>query len=262
MANYNKFNLNDYISFGFNTYEEYEKASNNNENMESSLSLIASDVEKYLDLVEEGYSIVLDDIKEMLDINNNNTIQIRIMKYIDKMYINKPCKDFLYLMLDKKYNGRMPNFTNEMGLTREDLLVEYPFILKKCNEVGLTLDLLSKRTLMKSKDIETAIRKSFKKEVEDIDIENNNKVISYVDITDEEIELIMTRGLKSDKTIREEEGFSNLNQLQRRLKEGYKKTKSIRLRGYIGRFVLVNETGKKPIVRYLFNNSYQKIKKR
>lgn len=238
MANHNKFDINNYIHFGYSTYEEYE-------NVAKSLGvavyeLVINDAYKYLDLIGNGYTFVLEDIQDILDISSKNTIQTKIMKNIDKMYINKPVKDLLYLASGKVYKNGISDSEKEIGIDKEYLLEFEKELLDKCEKLKVKPSFLIKKTFMKKNDIEEAICKMFKKEL----VQKEDKV--YVDISKEEIELIMKNGLKSDKTLRAEYDFSNLNQIQRRIKSGL-------LEGYVCRFALVEEETKLPMIRYLID---------
>lgn len=256
MANNTKFDLNKYISFGYNSYEEYFQSNRS----------IEEDAYRYMKLIDSGYNLILEDIQRILDIKNNNTIQVKIMKNIDKMYINKPVKDFLYLLSGKSYKGGISPYTLETGKSLNDIKLSYPEIASFCEEINLKPSFLIKRVFMKSEDIENIIRDIFKKEIISYNEIRGERVkeILYTEISDKEIKLIMKGNLKSDKTLREELGLSNLNQLQRRL-EGYQKTKKKsdkKILGYIGRFVMQNEGNRKPLVRYLFDPSISKEKKK
>ena len=238
MANHNKFDINNYIHFGYSTYEEYEEFA---KKLGTAANyFVIEDAYKYLDLIEDGYKLVVEDIQEILDISNRNTIQTQIMKDIDKMYINKAVKDLLYLATGKLYKQGISAFEKEMGIDEEYLKEFEKELLDKCKKLNLKQSFLIKRTFMKEEDVKEAICKVFKKEKV-----NKDGVKYYVDISEEEIDLIMKYGLKSDKTIRTKLGFSNLNQIQRRIKRGD-------LKGYRGRFVLLSEERKLPLVRYLF----------
>lgn len=242
MANNNKFDINKYVHFGYSTYEEYEKVAKKMGT--SSHCFVIRDAYKYLDLIESGYKLVLEDIQYILDISNRNTIQTKIMRNIDKMYINKPVKDILYLAAGKTYRRGVSDSEKEIGIDDKYLIEFEKELLDKCNKLNLRPSFLIKRTFMKEEDIKEAICKIFKKE------EVKDGVKHYVDITEEEINLIMKNGLKSDKRIRNELGFSNLNQIQRRISNGT-------LENFIGRFALISEDSKVPLIRYLFDKNYK-----
>lgn len=254
MANNNKFDLNKYISFGYASYKEYEDASR--DLGRDMLYLIIEDAYKYLELIKRGYKYILEDIQEILDISNNNTIQVKVMKDIDKVYINKPVKDLLYMATGKTYN-RISDIQKYTGINESDLKLFYPELVSLCEELGVTPNFLIKKTFMKADDIENIIRDLFKREIvsdKKLDDDTLIKEISYTDITDYEMKLIMQGNLKSDKTLREQLGFSNLNQLQRRLNGSHNpKRKESSLFGYKGRFVMANEGSRRPLVRYLFD---------
>lgn len=238
MANYNKFNIDNYIYYGFSSYKEYKEVADTRGIAVH--ELVIEDAYKYLDLIESGYSFVLEDIQDILDISNRNTIQTKMMRDIDKMYINKPVKDLLYLASGKIYRDGFSDSAKEIGIDDIYLKEFEKDLLDKCNKLNLTPSFLIKRTFMKEEDVKEAICKIFKKE------EVKDGVKYYVDISEEEINLIMRNGLKSDKTIRNKLGFSNLNQIQRRISKGT-------LENYIGRFALISEDSKVPLIRYLFN---------
>lgn len=243
MANHNKFDIKKYIHCGFSSYEEYKEVAA--KLGRAVHEMVIDDAYEYLDLIESGYNFILEDVQDILDISNRNTIQTKIMKDIDKMYINKAVKDLLYLATGKVYRLGLSDSAKEIGVDDAYLKEFEKELLDKCKKLNLRPSFLIKRTFMKESDVKEAIRKIFKKE----QIEDGVK--HYVEITEEEINLIMKNGLKSDKTIRNELGLSNLNQIQRRISKGT-------LDGYIGRFALISEESKVPLVRYLFDTNTSK----
>ena len=256
MANYNKFDLSEYISFGYATYDEYYEAARDRDDDKNAIDLMVDDAISYLNLISNGYNFVLEDIQKILDNSSKNTIQVNIMKDIDKMYINKPVKDLLYLAIGKAYKRGISPFTEETRIYFDDLKLSYPKLIYLCKDLNLKPSFLIKRVFMKADDIENMIRELFKKEIVSYEVMpdgNQIKEISYVAISDNEMKLIMQGNLKSDKTLRNELGLSNLNQLQRRLEGRQRKALEKELMGYKGRFVMQNDGNKRPLVRYLFD---------
>lgn len=248
MANNKEFKLDDYIHCGYATYDEYRDAAKRQGCYDC--ELVVEDAYKYLELIKDGYRYVVDDIRDILDINNNNTIQVNFMKDIDKMYINKPVKDLLYYVSGKVYRNQPPT-EEELGIDMDYILKFHKDLCDTCKELRINPNFLIKRTFMKEDDIKAIIADLFKKEVVSIEVVDGEEVktVTYETVTDEELNLIMKKGrFKSDKSLREELGFSNLNQIQRRIKQR-------KLKGYRGRFVMLTENSKRPMIRYLMSKN-------
>lgn len=241
MANNKKFDIDEYIYLGYETYSQYFAKYGYDIDKK-----ISEDANKYLKMLIGDYRIIIDDVQEILDMQSKTTIQNKIvpkLKEQGSLYIVKPVRDLLYSYLgERQYKKAYSEGTNgyydfkfESDLHKENIKLLKDFKIRKT--------WLRKRLFFTHESVFKCIEDTFSKEV--ITIENNKEIVEYQKLNSDEINKIIKNKVLSENAIKDRLNLKNALQIQRRIQKG-----DIKLNF---RIAMQNE-GKRPaLVRYSVN---------
>lgn len=213
--NNKKLNLDNYIYFGFATYEEYFEVYKDVESVEDA---IVDDAKKYLELIRSGYKYTIDKIMDITDISNRTTIQGKFVQHFKAMYIVKPVKNLIYVLLNEekyyeqyqsKMRGSYIDFLIDTEVDnkvlRRKIMDFYELDLKG---TSINKEFIRKKLFFKKEDLKLSIKEVFK-------ISNGE---SYIDIPDKYLNRIIKEKVKSQKTLMNEYGLLGTTQFNRYIK--------------------------------------------
>lgn len=234
-------NIENYIHFGYATYEEYFEVY---EDVQSVEDAIVEDTKKYLELIKAGYKYTLDTLMELTDISNRTTMQVKFVQHFKAMYIVKPVKNLIYVLLNEKkyykqYKEKMSGSYIEFLIDTENddrkikkkIIDFYEIDLKG---IKINKEFIRKKLFFNKEDLKISIKEVFK-------IVDNN---SYIDIPDKYLNRIIKDGVKSQKTLVKNYGIIGTTQFNRYVK-------SARIPVELKIVIPNNSETKKDMVRYL-----------
>lgn len=241
MANNKKFNIDEYIHVGYETYSQYFAKYGYDIDKK-----ISEDANKCLKMLVGDFNIIIDDVQEILDMQSKSTIQNKIVPKLKEegaLYIVKPIRDLLYsYMNEKQYIAAYAEGTNgycdlmfESALHKENIKLLKDFKIKKT--------WLRKRLFFTHESLFKCIEDTFSKEV--IAIENNKEKVEYQKLSSDEINEIIKNKVLSENAIKDRLNLKNALQIKRRIEKG-----DIHLNFRIA----MQNQGKRPaLVRYFVN---------
>ena len=215
--NNKKLNLDNYIHFGFATYEEYFEVYGDVESVEDT---IVEDTKKYLELIRNGYKYTLDKIMSITDISNRTTIQTKFTQHFKAMYIVKPVKNLIYVLLNEekyyeqyqlKMKGSYIDFLIDTegnnNILRKKIMDFYDLDLRGAS---ITKEFIRKKLFFRREDLKASIKEVFK-------ISDGE---TYIDIPDRYLNRIIRENVKSQKTLVDEYGLLGTTQFNRYIRSG------------------------------------------
>lgn len=218
--NNNKLDINKYKHFGFATYKEYFEKYGDVQAVEDA---IIEDAKKYIELIrDEGYVYTLDRLMKLTDISNRTTIQTKFATNIKFVYIVKPVKNFLYVLLneEKYYKQYQENLSGSYIDFLIDTESDDKILSKKIrdfydiniSDLKINKNFLRKKLFFNNEDLRFVIKEVFKVPKAD------DLGAGYKDIDDDYIDLIIKNGVKSQKTLVQSYNILGTTQFKRYVK--------------------------------------------